>query len=287
MLSEGATLEQVIDVVNNNSARVQSYSTTDARIDIPGMLGLRGTIAIERPWRFRLRAGTGLTGPEVDLGSNDELFWVWVRRSQPPAVHFCRHDQFALGNARHVMPVEPQWLIDALGLVSFDPGAEHRGPFPRRDGNLEIRSTRSLASGTAGPPGPRNKITVIDRHRGWVLEQHVYSATGELLAIATASEHRYDPEMGVSLPRRVAIQMPPANLSLTIDLGNFQINQLVGDPAQMWSKPTYAGYPEIDLSPSLQYFPPPVPLQGRFQSLPPENDLRLGDLRLGSRPTRY
>ena len=108
-----------------------------------------------------------------------------------------------------------------------------------------------------------------------------------MLAIATASEHRYDPEMGVSLPRRVAIQMPPANLSLTIDLGNFQINQLVGDPAQMWSKPTYAGYPEIDLSPSLQYFPPPVPLQGRFQSLPPENDLRLGDLRLGSRPTRY
>ena len=53
---------------------------------------LSGNIAAERPGRFRLTAGTAVTGQEIDLGSNDELFWMWVRRNQPPAVYFCRHD---------------------------------------------------------------------------------------------------------------------------------------------------------------------------------------------------
>ena len=30
--------------------------------------------------KFRLKAGTGFS-EEVDLGSNEELFWFWMRRS--------------------------------------------------------------------------------------------------------------------------------------------------------------------------------------------------------------
>ena len=48
---------------------------------------LRASVAFQRPRRFRLRADTGLTGTELDLGSNDDLFWFWVRREQPPAMY--------------------------------------------------------------------------------------------------------------------------------------------------------------------------------------------------------
>ena len=88
----------------------------------------RANIALERPRRFRLRADTMITGPEVDLGSNDELFWFWVRRSPEPAVYFCRHDQFSSSVARQVLPVEPEWLIDALGVATLDPAGDHSGP---------------------------------------------------------------------------------------------------------------------------------------------------------------
>jgi len=300
LLREGATLDEVIDVVNGNTARVQSFSTADARITGPGMPGLRATIAIERPWRFRLKASTPLTGPEVDLGSNEELFWVWVRRNAPPTLLYCRHDDFASSAPRREMPVEPRWLIDALGLVSFDPTAEHRGPFPNRDGNIEIHSTPRSAALGMEPAGPLTKITVIDRTRGWVLQQHVYSA-GDLVASATASNHRYDPALGVSLPGHVLIEIPRAQLSMNIDLGNFQINRQMGDPAQIWAKPVYAGSAEVDLcwsnppptsfppssfppaSFSAPSFRPSIPRESRLRSLPPAG----GGRRAGAWSNRF
>ena len=135
------------------------------------------------------------------------------------------------------------------------------------------------------PAGPLTKITGIDRTRGWVLQQHVYAA-GDLVASATASNHRYDPALRVSLPQRVLIEIPRAQLSMNIDLGNFQINRMVGDPAQIWAKPIYAGSAEIDLCRSgpPPSFPPPsfplsVPLEGRLHSLSPA--------RVGQRPSAW
>ena len=74
------------------------------------------TSPIQRPRCFRLRAD-GI-GPEVDLGSNDQLFWFWIKRSQPPAIYFCRHDQFATSRARQMIPIHPNWLIEALGTLN-------------------------------------------------------------------------------------------------------------------------------------------------------------------------
>ena len=84
---EGATREQIVAAVNQNSARINSLTVTNATISIPDALGLpllSGNIAAERPGRFRLTAATAVTGQELDVGSNDELFWMWIRR------HPCR-----------------------------------------------------------------------------------------------------------------------------------------------------------------------------------------------------
>src|SRR5688572_9944353 len=119
VLIPGASREQIVAAVNQNSARVQSLTATNAAITIPDVMGLpilTGNIAAERPGRFRLTAGT-IAGQELDLGSNDELFWLWVKRNQPPAVYFCRHSQYAGSNIRQVMPVEPSWLLAAIGMV--------------------------------------------------------------------------------------------------------------------------------------------------------------------------
>ena len=130
VLPPSPTLEQVIEVVNRNSSQINSFSTNQASLSGPGFPSLGASVAFERPRRFRLRAGTGLTGTEVDLGSNDELFWFWLHRNQPPAVYFCRHEQFAASPARQTTPFEPGWLIEALGVVEFDPALPHQGRLP-------------------------------------------------------------------------------------------------------------------------------------------------------------
>ena len=245
VLPEAATREQIIAAVNQNSSRVRSLTATSASITIPDTMNLpilTANIAAERPGRVRITGGTAITGQEMDVGSNDQLFWMWVRRNQPPAVYFCRHDQFANSAIRQMMPVEPAWLLSAMGMTEIDPASVVDGPLPRSDGTVEIRSTLPSASGTL------QRVTVIDARRAWVVGQYVYDPTGQtLLAVAIAESHQYYPVEQVSLPQRIALQLPTAGLKLKIDMGTVQINQLSGDPNQLWAMPAFDGYQKYDL----------------------------------------
>jgi hypothetical protein len=257
VLMAGATRDQIIAAVNQNSARVHSLSATGASITIPDTMNLpllTANIAAERPNHFRLTAGTGITGQEIDLGSNDQLFWMWVRRNQPPAVYFCRHDQFANSAIRQMMPIEPSWLLAALGMTDIDPASVYDGPLARGDGKVEIRSWLPSASGRL------TRVMVIDASRAWVVEQYVYDPTGQtLIASAVAESHRYYPAEQVSLPQRISLRLPTAGLAMKIDLGTVQVNQITGDPNQLWTMPTFAGYPQYDLGGAV----PNTPLPGR------------------------
>ena len=241
-LPPSPTLEQVIEVVNQNNAQIRSFSAPRASLDGPGFPSLRASIAFERPRRLRLRAETGLTGAEFDLGSNDELFWFWVRRDQPPAVYYCRHDQVEASDALRTIPIRPEWLIEALGISEFDPSLPHRGPYALANDRLRIDTIRET------PDGPTTKITIIDGSQGWILEQYLYDARRRLLASAIAGGHRRDPLTGLSMPTAVKIDCPPAQLSMRIELGNVEINRMSGNAAALWTMPEYPGSPLVDLA---------------------------------------
>jgi hypothetical protein len=243
VLVPAATLDQIIAAVNGNAQRVQTYQTNNASISIPGALGiptLRGNIAAMRPRRLRLQASTAITGPEVDLGSNDELFWFWVRRNEPPQVYFARHAQAPGTAAAQLMPLDPQWLLDALGMAEFKPTDRHEGPLPIDKNRVEIKSYIQSTS------GPLVKRTVVDANKAWVLEQHLYDGAGRLLASAVAKSHRYYPETGASLPQTIEVKVPPAELAMTIDVGTVELNRLADNP-QLWTLPVIQGSPAVDL----------------------------------------
>jgi hypothetical protein len=247
-LPAGAQLTQIMDVVNDNSARVQSVSSTRATIATPGFPSLSANVAFQRPRSFRLIAQTFI-GREIDLGSNDELLWFWIKHAQPPALFFCRHDQFAASAARQVIPVEPEWLIEAFGVVTFNPADQLEGPSPVGKGRVRVVS-RSRA------PGGVTRVTIIDDSRGLVLEQHLYDARSVHLATAILSKHTSDPASGAKLPRHIEIQWPTAKFELSVDMADVQINQLPADPRELFGKPTYPGFNEIDLA---QPIGPPTP----------------------------
>jgi hypothetical protein len=163
-----------------------------------------------------------------------------VKRNEPPALYFSRHDQFVGSAAQQLMPIEPQWLLDAIGMMQFSPNDRHEGPVPHSNGTVEIRTIMQTRSGTM------TKSTVIDAQRAWVLEQHVYDTSGTLLASAMARSHRFYPGHGVSLPQEVEIRMPAAQMSLSIDVGTVALNQIANNPA-LWSLPVMSGFQQIDL----------------------------------------
>lgn len=239
---------EAVAAVNANTNRVQSLQSQGATISIPGAPTIGADIAIERPRRLRLRAKTQLTGAELDLGSNDELFWLWAARMPDSSVFFARHDQFASSRARQMLAVEPQWLIEALGLVEIDPASVIEGPHADGNDRVKLRTTLS----TAG--GQYTRLLLLHNRYAWVLEQHVYDEQGQLIASARNSGHEYHTVDGVSLPRKIEVQVPQGLLRLQLDVDRWGINQPLAEGAAAFELPRsqLGNYPFVDMaSPSF------------------------------------
>lgn len=246
VLTPAATAADIVAAVNANTDRIQTYQAPQASVSLPESAGLplvSAPIAVERPRRFRLRGTTAFTGPEIDLGSNDERFWVWARRNEPPALYTARHDQWAASPARSQLPIEPSWLIEGLGMAQLDPAAAYTGPVSRGEGLLELRAQ------VAGPGGTQQRVYVIDAQSAVVREQHVYDPAGSLMASVFADRFRYDAGSQTSLPERVRLNVPAAGLDLTITTGTIVVNAPVGNGGQLWAPPQLGGeYPTVDLT---------------------------------------
>lgn len=245
------TLDQIITTVHDNTQRVRNYMAPQAVLSVPGVPRLSAQVACEPPRRFRLRAQTAVSGSELDLGSNDDLFWLWIRRHEPPVMLFCRHDQYAQSSARRLLPIRADWMPELLGLVRFDPGDHHEGPFPVPDGRLEVRSR------ITSPDGDLLKSTLIDGTTGLVTEQHLFTTTGERLASVRMSRHRVDPTSGAALPRMVEVSWPASGVNFSLELTAITTNMPAGDPGQLWQMPAYEGYAPVDLAdPAITITPP-------------------------------
>ncbi|PHS03368.1 MAG: hypothetical protein COA78_17860 [Blastopirellula sp.] len=238
---QAPTLESLIAHVNSNTQRIQSLEDKGASISVPGFPSIRASISMAPPKSFRLTGETMVTGKLIDLGSNDQEFWVWSKVGDWPGQLYARHDQFQNTAARQMLPVEPSWISQALGLAYFDPNDQHQGPYPTQDGKLEIRSTVN------SPSGQMTKVTVIDPTYGWVTQQHVYDSNGQTLASALASDHRFDPAIGVSLPHQVDIHLPPAQMKMAITIYGYRYNHLRPDDNR-WIRPQNSDTPSFNLA---------------------------------------
>jgi len=249
------TLQETIAAVNASSGQIRQLQSDSASLSIQGMPTLRASVAAGLPRNFRLRANFMGVGEVLDLGSNDQLFWAMVDAPQfasgmPKAVYYARHDQYRHSAARQMLPIRPQWLVEAFGLVQLDPAGFHEGPYQHGPGQLQIRSR------IASPDGDLTKVLVLHDRFGWIQEQHWYDPRGQLIASVFASQHRYEPTIGVSLPHVIDVRMPPPTLSLRISVETYAVNQVYSDPAQLWAMPAFDGYPQIDLAAAA---PPSLP----------------------------
>ena len=118
---------------------------------------------------------------------------------------------------------------------------------------------------------------VLDERSGWVLEQHLYNEGGGRIASAVNSKHQLDPIVGATLPRQTDIEWPAQGMKLSLELREVELNTLQLSP-ELWSKPEYAGYSNIDVTqplwptanqmPAAYGSPPGSPMQGYYPPAP-------------------
>lgn len=241
------TLQEITAVVNR-TANIRQLSSNSASVDVlsmPAVPQLNATLSLERDRKFRLRASMPvMVVAGIDLGSNDEMFWFEVPEGMSKTLYYARHDQYRQQLNRAILPVDPTWVMDALGLVQIDPATVVAGPVQRADGKLEIRSTIAM------PSGMYQRVCLIEPQLGYVTDQFLEDPSGRQVARTHASNHRYNEQAQCSLPHKVELHLMPAvgpPLSMQIEIGSYVVNQLLSSDPQLFTMPSSASQ-AVDLT---------------------------------------
>ncbi len=200
---------------------------------------------MERPRNFRLTAGILGMDEEADFGSNNDWFWFWVKRGnangQPSYVYQARHEDVPNSQMLSQIPFQPDWLMEALGVVPID--AQHVTLQPEPSGQIV-----NLISERLSPSGQTvKKVIRVDLRRGVVLSQSLHDMDGMLIARARLDRHVLDKTSGIVMPHLIALEWPQAQLQINLEIGQIDVNPTT-IPPRNWEVPKKSPYyPAFDI----------------------------------------
>lgn len=79
---------------------------------------LNGDLSHKKEKYFRFILTSKITGREMDLGSNESIFWFWSKRMDKPALYYSKHEDLSKTNLK--TPLNPSWMIESLNIGLID-----------------------------------------------------------------------------------------------------------------------------------------------------------------------
>jgi hypothetical protein len=261
----------LVESINRNAAPLSGLtaSTTVSVNQARFGGGVSGQLSLERPRNFRLALERGLGTPVVDVGSNDDEFWVWTKDSKEKAIYVGQYGEG--GTVPPDLIFQPDWIVEALGLRPIPP-----------DEAAQIKIARGKEPGTwilthirpDGHGGRLVKRTVYDEAARHV-RQHIFlGPDGQTpIAVVTPSLYKTFPverldtlgsaPQQVELPQKIHLQLlasddPNDRLVMDLALRDVRINPSFTETnrAALFSVPSYSGYQVVSLTPVGGYAPP-------------------------------
>ncbi len=237
-------------LINTLNARAQLVKQLNApvTVKIPGAPKIKGSLQVEFPKRMRLKAGVlGVSEMGVDAGSNEQQFWVWSKMAlpgSPAALYYADHAQYQNSQARSQIPLEPEQIINALGLVALDPNGQHYGPFAEGKKHVRLYTIQDVNGAR------QTRMLLINATTAAVEQTSVYDQSNQLVAYANALKFKNYKQHNISLPQKIEInvvQPGKQDFVMKVDLGSFSVNSLFGDPNQMWAMPDARNVKRVNL----------------------------------------
>lgn len=257
---------RLVKYLNDRATQFQSIDYGDVRYHcsqgVVPLPALEGNLACAQPRNFRM-VGTRTPGTRVDVGSNDQQFWMFVQiPTQKPTYVYASHDDFKAGKARlpDDVPFEPEWVMQAIGMMTLPAGDQYRVEINERDrtytlwwpattpAGLQIRKEIVFDGDSAAPPHPQVKRHVVrdPRTKRVICTAEIKSA--QAIPAGTDAETGYP--LAIQYPTRVVLRWEEQKFEMDMTLDKARVNQPVPEEQarRLFTRPTIQNVPEINLA---------------------------------------
>jgi hypothetical protein len=199
----------LVAYLNGNAAKVPGLFCKTVYINATQgnqTIGMDGTMACEKGRDFRMKAVVA-GSPAADFGSNQDEFWYWITKADPPYVFHGKYADMKDARTELPIPFQPDLVIAALGVGEYDP-----------NGKYEVRTNKDVVElieqAVSIQGKPVWKITVFNRGpvtatRPQVLAYVLKDEKGKDIAVATITATQVNRETGAVLPRSIQLTLVP------------------------------------------------------------------------------
>jgi hypothetical protein len=237
----------LVDYLKDNAGRIRSVQVDSVDITCKVGLqsfGLRGRLMTEKPRNFRM-TGKIIGNDAVDLGSNNDEFWFWIAKNEPPYQMYCPYKD--LHEARSLpIPFQPEWIMETLGLGPYGP-ADRYLPLEQQGDSLNLIEKARSPQGT-----PVRKVIVVKNREVRSPAPQVTAflllddATGKEICSAHVSQTQVDRATGAILPRRLELRWPAQRLTLSMILDDVTVNSQL--PSTAFIRPRMNGIESFNMA---------------------------------------
>ncbi len=244
------TPQGLVAYLNDNARRVQTLECRDLSIDCKQgndtAPGLSGIMVCQKPRNFRLTAKV-VSQPAVDVGSNEQEFWYWIKNAEPPYVYHCSYQDLAKGNVSMPFPFQPDMIMAALGMSEYD---EHK----QYEVKVGTKTVELIEAGTSPQGQPIQKVVVFTRahvtgDRPQITGYIIRDAQGREVCSAVISQVQTIQETGAVIPRRVKFLWPSQRIEMALKLDGVRVAPIDPQRAEvLFSRKNLSGYESYDLA---------------------------------------
>lgn len=244
------TSADLVTYLNSNAERLKTLKCEELQLTCyVGLqqVSLRGRLVAEQPRNFRL--GADLAGArEVDLGSNSEEFWYWIKRGDNVQIR-CAYKDLEQGNVKRMpFPFHPEVILEALGMANFGPPTRYQ-VVPEGD-RLKL-----VERGLRSPQGkPIRKMIVFNRRPTTAPNPQVTDfiliddQTDKVICSAHVRRVQLAPQTNGMLPRDLDLNWPEGRLKLSLRLDQVTCNFDIPPGSPAFVRSPMPGIPTYDLA---------------------------------------
>jgi hypothetical protein len=261
--------DDLLAYLNRNAQPVTSVEAAHALVTVKqnneSPLDLESYLACQKgarpgtPPNFRLQSFV-VGNEEVDIGSNNQEFWFWIKRAPQPYVYHCAYADYPDVAKRGAMPfpVQPEWVVEALGMAEYDPKTKYEVNESKATYDLvqRVRSPRGneMAKVIAfhkSPHAGQSQVAAYilyeaDEKGKYPKDPICYARVDDSQAVVAGGKT-------VVLPTKVTINCPREKVELVITLGKTKVNQPFQQPDAniLFTRRTLNNYKSYDLARGL------------------------------------